>query len=313
MRRKPERRVATLLDPAISPLWKTLRYQAVAKFCPRQDLWDYWGRISGGTAKFQEETGPSAAKRYLEANKGAMLTGTQVLWPERYGYGDLMRKRFDGEAIFQAEFQNEPLDPEACIFARAKITYWDDTPMTSAQFLKRHGFAFGRCHPGEFFGACDPSLGKKEARNDYTGIVILFRPSNSQACYVVEADVERWGPDATIDRIVQLCKIYPVRRFVVETNQFQQMLYSNLKARLEAETYCTHLMGIENRTNKHQRIMGLEPEIIKGRLVFSRQHTRLLQQMRSFPGGKHDDGPDALEMAVASANQRHGAWRIQLP
>lgn len=305
--------MANLLDPAISPMWRAMRYQAVEKFCPRQDLWDFWGRINGGTEKFEEETGAPAAKRFLDANRAAMLAGTQVLWPQRYSYEDLMRKRMDGEGVFQAEFQNEPMDPETCIFARAKMSYWDDVPLTSAQFLKRFGFAFGRCHPGEFFGACDPSLGRNPEKGDYTAIVILFRPSNSNVCYVIEADIERWGPEAAMNRITQLCKIYPVRRFVVETNQFQQILYSNLKCRLEAETYCTHLMGVDNRTNKQQRIMGLEPEIIRGRLVFSRQHQRLLQQMRAFPGGKNDDGPDALEMAVASAHRRYGAWRIQWP
>jgi hypothetical protein len=38
-----------------------------------------------------------------------------------------------------------------------------------------------------------------------------------------------------------------------------------------------------------------------GTLQFSRRHAVLLEQMRLFPKAAHDDGPDALEMAVAAA------------
>ena len=57
---------------------------------------------------------------------------------------------------------------------------------------------------------------------------------------------------------------------------------------------------------------GLEPLIASGQLLFSRKHTTLLEQLRQFPLGAHDDGPDALEMAVTEAvegPQRVGGGR----
>jgi len=38
--------------------------------------------------------------------------------------------------------------------------------------------------------------------------------------------------------------------------------------------------------------------VTQGRIRFSRRHQLLLDQLRQFPLGVHDDGPDALEMAV---------------
>jgi len=37
----------------------------------------------------------------------------------------IMRER-EGRASFQAEKQNEPLDPEQCIFTAGVLHYWDD-------------------------------------------------------------------------------------------------------------------------------------------------------------------------------------------
>ena len=38
-----------------------------------------------------------------------------------------------------------------------------------------------------------------------------------------------------------------------------------------------------------------------GYLKFSKRHKALLDQMLKYPMGKNDDGPDALQMAVALA------------
>ncbi len=42
-----------------------------------------------------------------------------------------------------------------------------------------------------------------------------------------------------------------------------------------------------------------------GTIKFSRAHHLLLEQARFFPWGKHDDGLDALEMAVRVAEQHY--------
>jgi hypothetical protein len=61
------------------------------------------------------------------------------------------------------------------------------------------------------------------------------------------------------------------------------------------------LWTIDNRVPKLVRIRRLTPSLSIGRMRFkagSRGAKLLVEQLRDFPCGEHDYGPDALEMAV---------------
>ncbi|MHC4103507.1 MAG: phage terminase large subunit [Planctomycetota bacterium] len=75
--------------------------------------------------------------------------------------------------------------------------------------------------------------------------------------------------------------------------------------------YHCHNQSVNSKTNKQARIEGLETLITQGLIVFSRRHQLLLEQLRQFPLGKHDDGPDALEMAIQAA--RYNPGRVYIP
>jgi len=53
---------------------------------------------------------------------------------------------------------------------------------------------------------------------------------------------------------------------------------------------------IKQTTDKLARIQVLQPFVKNGTIQFSRRHHTLLEQMKFFPKGNHDDGLDALEM-----------------
>jgi predicted phage terminase large subunit-like protein len=295
--------LANLLDPHKSPGWKAMKYRAVVEFSDRPDLWDRWASILRGQDNYKDATGADAATAYLTDNP-AMNSG-KVLWPEVYSYEHLMRIRLrEGESAFQAELQNEPLDPQQCIFASAKMVYWDDQFQSAEELVKR----FGKY--GSVFGACDPSLGGDPTRGDYTAIVLLYQPLKSQTRYVIAADLARMTPDQAIERIITYAKMYRISNFGVEANQFQQLMVDDLKRRARAQGIPFTVNAIKNRAGKQQRIAALETEVSQGHLVFSRRHQLLLEQLRAFPLGKHDDGPDALEMAVATAKAPLNHWSI---
>ena len=61
------------------------------------------------------------------------------------------------------------------------------------------------------------------------------------------------------------------------------------------------IYGIDNTTNKQVRIRRLGPYLAQRQLRFKSRSpgtALLIQQMKDFPVGDHDDGPDALEMAL---------------
>jgi predicted phage terminase large subunit-like protein len=80
-------------------------------------------------------------------------------------------------------------------------------------------------------------------------------------------------------------------------------MVKDLERRAHQANTPIYVENIKNRANKQQRIMAIDAEVSQGMIAFSKRHSLLLEQLRSFPGGKHDDGPDALEMAVTMANK----------
>ncbi len=299
--------LSNLLDPAKSPGWKAMRYQAVETFSDRADLWERWGAIMRSQCMHENETGTDAAAKFLKANEAVMSAGVKVLWPQAYSYLELMKTRLrEGESTFAAEFQNQPLDSEHCLFAKANISYWDDTfdsPEKMLDSLKHSA----RERAGFFYGACDPSLGGNPTRGDYSAIVILFKPFRSDIKYVLAADLARRTPDETIEKILEYAKLYRLNNFGIEANQFQKLMVDNLRRRARELHVSMPVTPITNRAAKQQRIAALEAEVSQGRLVFARRHLMLMDQLRSFPLGKHDDGPDALEMAIQVTEDRK-AW-----
>jgi predicted phage terminase large subunit-like protein len=88
----------------------------------------------------------------------------------------------------------------------------------------------------------------------------------------------------------------------VETNQFQTLLYDQIIACYrQHEMSILPLRDITHTGDKVSRIQGLQAYVASGRLRFSRRHTRLIEELLQFPHARHDDGPDALEMAVKEA------------
>jgi predicted phage terminase large subunit-like protein len=66
------------------------------------------------------------------------------------------------------------------------------------------------------------------------------------------------------------------------------------------------LEKIKHTSDKILRIQNLHPLVNNGTIQFSRRHHALLEQMRFFPRGKNDDGPDALEMLVQLSQNYSG-------
>lgn len=287
--------LAQLVDQRQQRGWKGRTYKAVIEFSPRADLWEQWASIYHGRIEHEGHTGEDAALAFFESHQDAMLKGTHVLWPELDDYYRLMvMLESEGRASFQAEKQNEPLDPEQCLFAGQAFRYWEDDYRDEQHLME----SVGR---GYIFGACDPSLGTKQG--DFSAIIILYRDRKAKVSYVLAADIKRRSPDDTIHRIVHYAQRYRFESFAVEANHFQQVMIDNLKEKARQSNVRLRIKSVTSRSNKRSRIASLEPEIAQGHLRFHRTQQLLLDQLKQFPVGKHDDGPDALEMAVELANK----------
>ncbi len=298
--------LAALVDRDRSPGWNGRKYKAVEKFSDNPQLWEKWASIFRGHDDYEGSAGPDAAKSYFKANRQQMLEGTKVLWPELDSYYELMVMReSEGTRSFQSEKQNEPIDPQQCIFKEEDFVFWDDEYRDVQRLIQSIN---SRAY---FYGACDPSMGKS-TRGDYTAIVILLRDDDSQINYVIAADLLHCSPSQTIDKITEYARMYEFENFAIETNNFQELMVDDLEKRIVACRRRLPIHKITSRSNKQSRIASLEPYIKQGNIRFCRKHRQLLSQLTQFPLAKNDDGPDALEMAIQGTKEKSVFWVVDI-
>jgi len=151
--------------------------------------------------------------------------------------------------------------------------------------------------------ALDPSKGNDARRGDYSAFVMLGVAHNGMI--YLEAELARRPTPQIVDDGVELCRRFRPDAFGIEVNQFQELLGADFATEFVRQgmvgiTPCS----IENRTSKAVRIRRLGPLLAARRLRFKTNSpgTRMLvDQLKDFPIGGHDDGPDAAEMALRLA------------
>lgn len=277
-----------------NPAYRSIKYKAVIQFSQADDLWQQWESIFTDLANDDRE---ADALAFFQAHKAAMLEGTQVLWEEKLSYYDLMVMRVsEGEASFNSEEQNEPINPDDCLFMEEWFEYYNEAEIN----FRDPAF--------DFFGFIDPSLGKTK-RSDFSAIVTLAKHRSSGYMYVVDADIERRHPDRIIadvlakERWLRASFGHGYRKLGAETNQFQWFLKEELaKASAKAGLYLP-IEEVQQTSDKVMRIQTLQPDVKNKYIKFNRRHKRLLEQLTQFPMGAHDDGPDALEGARSIAKR----------
>ncbi|MCM1212923.1 MAG: phage terminase large subunit [Lachnospiraceae bacterium] len=269
-----------------NPGYRAIKYRAVISFSKEDGLWKAWEDIFTDLSNDAHE---QDARAFFEKNKARMLEGTEVLWEEKLSYYDLMVMRVtDGEASFNSEEQNEPINPDDCMFNPEWFEYYNEAEvdLRSRDYL--------------FFGFVDPSLGKTK-HSDFSAIITMARHKVTGYMYVMDADIERRHPDKIIEDVLEkerwLRRDFGrgYKKFGAETVQFQWFLKEELaKASARAGLYLP-IEEVPQTSDKAMRIQTMQPDIKNHYIKFSRRHKRLMEQLEHFPMGAHDDGPDALE------------------
>jgi hypothetical protein len=274
--------------------WTSRTFQAIHTWPTNMALWEQWESMYSDLAQPDSR---EAARRFYESRREEFDAGAKVLWPEEEDLYALMRMRAEsGHASFAREKQNEPLSPESCEWPESYFgdgIWFDQWP---AQLRMKTL-------------AVDPSKGSDSRRGDYAAFVMLG--VDAAGLLYVEADLFRISAPEIVAQGVELHSRFQPDAFGVEANQFQELLAGQFEAEfqrrgmLDARPWALH-----NRVAKTVRIRRLGPYLAGRRLRFKNNSpgTRLLvDQLREFPAAGHDDGPDALEMAVRlAAELQHG-------
>ncbi|MEA4941910.1 MAG: phage terminase large subunit [Oscillibacter sp.] len=277
-----------------NPAYRAIKYQAVISFSSAEKLWEQWEAVF---TDLDNDNREAEALAFFNEHREEMLKGTQVLWEEKLSYYDLMVMRVsEGESAFNSEMQNEPINPDDCIFIKEWFDFYNEAEINFSST------AF------QFFGFVDPSLGKSK-KSDFSAIITLAKNKVSGYMYVLDADIERRHPDKIITDVLEkekwLRKTYGrgYKKLGSETNQFQWFLKEELaKASARAGLYLP-IEEVQQTSDKVMRVQTLQPDIKNKYIKFNARHKRLLEQLYQFPMGAHDDGPDALEGARTIAKK----------
>lgn len=281
-------REALAMELHSTPGWTSRIFQAIERWPERMDLWDEWERIY---ADIERSDSRQAARAFYDAHCPEMDAGAELLWPEEEDLYTLMCMRIEGgRTAFEREKQNIPINPEMCEWPEAYFgdwlwfDRWPDSPLLKVLAL-------------------DPSKGHESGRGDYSAFAMLA--VDRQGMLYVDADLVRRPTPQIVADGVDLCRRFRPDVFGIEANQFQELLGGEFAVELGRQ----RVLGIapwamENRVNKQTRIRRLGPYLSNRRIRFksgSAGARLLVEQLKEFPLADHDDGPDAVEMAIRLA------------
>lgn len=212
----------------------------------------------------------------------------ESLWPERWPSDVMERRKRRSRKWWNAIYQGRPgLDGDELwpphYFANIYIGDDNDWPESRAPL-------------SAFY--IDPARGKGKKPGDwYSGVYICYHNGK----LYVDSLMDRRPVEVMVRQSAAFAKNYQPRFVGVEGNAFQELIGPLFESACEAIGYnCDPPDLSVNTVPKHLRIERLGPLLESGQLVFRRTASNaiLISQLREFPHGKHDDGPDALENAI---------------
>jgi predicted phage terminase large subunit-like protein len=280
------------------------KFPAIIEWPERMDLWAEFERIYKEYQPSDEELADMenaeeematpnarAALKFYEENREAMDKGAQVLWPDRFPLTNLfLEKQNYGSKAFNTEFQNNPLDEESQIFHPDRFYYYES------------GRTFS--HKDYYLGmGLDFAMGKQ--KGDYSALVTVAKHKITKKTYVVDAFLDRLHPDKFLEVITRKVKEFQPDIIGAEAQMAQEFFVDKLKESLQYVGYPAHnrVKKIQQRQRKELRIEAMLPDVENGNIIFNRDHQLLLEHFERYGSRWHDDGPDALNMAVEAVKR----------
>lgn len=144
----------------------------------------------------------------------------------------------------------------------------------------------------------DPSKGRTD-KSDYSAFALIGLDFAGDLW--IDCDMERRDVNRIAQDCVTLCRGFEPHGVALETDIYEAFAHVVKQVCFEA-SYMIPLHTIINTEKKITRIrQTLTPFLARHELHFKRTRggRMLVQQLRDFPVGDYDDGPDALEMGIS--------------
>lgn len=281
-----------------SPNTRARRWQAIERW---PDL-DCWRPVRELWADLTDPDRLETARAYYLDHRDELDAGAVVLWPEQRGLFDLMCEYWEDVGAFLKERQNEPRDPEQQIFdiETLRRCRWDGERVTTST---GRVIPISQCEVSVFLDPVPPKNGVE--KGDFAALAIVAMDRHGYR-YVLECHLTRGAPSAQRDLMWQAFERFGPRAYYgYEANGFAALSGEAMDIERAARERAGRVYSLFPReevavANKNARIARMEPSCVNGHLEWAESlPAEVLSQLREFPTGAHDDGPDAIEQADA--------------
>lgn len=223
----------------------------------------------------------------------------------------------DWESWQMPTWTNPVISPSEILEAKKTLPPLTFRQEYGAEFVQQEGVEW----PGEYFGehiwygdgelppdvhctvvGVDPSKGKSD-KSDYSAFATVHE--DPRGIYWIDADIGRYDISQIASRAVHHCQQCNPQAIGFEVNAFQEAIGNEFLRLSHQAALAVNYYGITNTINKLVRIRTLGPLLANRRIRVKRNigGVLLVEQLREFPVGDFDDGPDALEMGIRLCQQ----------
>ena len=213
----------------------------------------------------------------------------EFLWPEYFIQEDLEKIRAKNSRTWSALYQQKPAPDEGIFFQRDWFEWYDTKP--------------------EFYyayGASDYAVTDDDG--DYTVHVVIGVDSNEDV-YVIDMWRGQKTSDVWIDAFIALVNQHKPLMWAEEQGQIIKSVGPFIDRRMaERRVYCAREQYASTR-DKPTRARSLQAMAASGKIYLPRHlewSDSLMNELLTFPAGKHDDQVDALSLACRMLDQMVG-------
>jgi predicted phage terminase large subunit-like protein len=219
------------------------------------------------------------------------LENGKSLWESRFPVPDLLKRKSEiGTYAFEAEYQNNPISSDTCLWKPEWIKKWDKLPS-----IKR------------VFAALDPATSTKES-SDYSAIVVMG-VGEDDSVYELYSIRGHWGTWELIDKVIETNNRFHPIRFAVEQGALANIIRPVMIKKTEMDRtvriplegislgrYTGEERKIKQATDKYSRALAVIHYWEQGAVYLKNQD--LIDEIVTFPTGSNDDFVDACVYAV---------------
>jgi predicted phage terminase large subunit-like protein len=256
------------------------RLQPGARVCVTGTRWhadDLIGRILNGPGanEWTVLTLPAIA----EPGDPIGRTEGEALWPEWFDVEHLELLRVQiGERAWQALYMQTPTPAEGALFKRAWLDARYDRPPDGLRVVTAVDASFGKSVASDYSAIVTVGT---DGRDFYVLHATRGRLDFNRLCVAIKREAAAWNPEAV----------------VVEDAAAGQSAIQELR-----RTTGLNVLAVKAQGSKLARAEAVSPAFEAERVLFPSTSTRwrdeIVEELASFPTGRHDDMVDAIVYAV---------------